>query len=172
MVLTYIEGLSEELVEPNACVIFTADYELFTAVAALGRSLIFEATWGERFGEVNEIGQIESQRYRGSARLSVSPNEGGYPSDWSYDAEKQVLKVGAGIFTDVRQGVLEFSISGMKVIPSWLGCRMENPAGKSTSPLDRISADEWTHDTALLDLLWQVEFVVDTKEEGQVSQVP
>lgn len=54
----------------------------------------------------------------------------------------------------------------MKVLHSWLGYRMKNPAGKSSSPLDQMQAATWQHDGELLELLWQLEFMVAAEPRG------
>lgn len=160
----YTERFGSELLESEACVIFTADKALFDKVSAFGKKLIFEATWGERMGVVNAFGQVETQRYRGKARGQKATTL--YPEKWSYDRHNEVLTVGDGEFVNVSNDVMDYEVSGMGVVSSWLGYRMKNPAGKSTSALDRVQADQWTHDTELLELLWQVEFFVNAEEEA------
>ena len=62
---------------------------------------------------------------------------------------------------------MSYEISGMNVVGSWLGYRMREPAGKSSSPLDKIQADNWQHDRELLELLWQVEYFVTAEPHGK-----
>ena len=61
---------------------------------------------------------------------------------------------------------MAYEVSGMNVVASWLGYRMKTPAGRSSSPLDQIQADTWQHDTELLELLWQLEFMIHAEDEG------
>lgn len=61
---------------------------------------------------------------------------------------------------------MNYEVSGMNVVGSWLGYRMKNPAGTSSSPLDQIQPDTWELDRELLELLWQVEFFVNAEPEG------
>lgn len=160
----YVEKFEEELSESPACVIFTADKVLFKKVAAFGKGLIFESTNGQRLGTINAFGQVESQRYRGKARGGKATTL--YPEKWSYDRETEVLTVGDGEFVNVSNDVMDYEVSGMSVVGSWLGYRMKNPSGSSSSELDRIQADQWTHDSELLELLWKVEFFVNAEEEA------
>lgn len=88
------------------------------------------------------------------------------PESWSYDADSQQLFVGGGRFDNVSPAVANFEVSGMSVVGSWLGYRMKTPAGKSSSPLDKIQADTWQHDSELLELLWQLEFMVNAEPRG------
>ena len=58
---------------------------------------------------------------------------------------------------------MNFNVSGMNVVSSWLGYRMKSPSGKSASPLDRIQADTWELDLELLELLWQIEYFIEAE---------
>lgn len=162
----YTARFEEELTESAPRVPFTRDYTLFTQVRDFGRALIFEQTWGERCSELNEFGQPARSRFQGKARIHTETSPTPYPEKWSYDPENHQLQVGNGIFTDVSPEVMAYNVSNMKIVSSWLGYRMKNPAGKSSSPLDRLQADNWEIDRELLELLWQVEFFVTAEPEG------
>lgn len=162
----YTERFEDELEESPARVPFTADYDLFQEVQDFGRGLIFEQTWGERCGDLNQFGQPIRPRFQGQARIHAETPSIPYPDDWSYDADSQQLTVGEGVFTHVLPEVMEYNVSGMNVVASWLGYRMKEPAGRSSSPLDRIQSDKWEMDRELLELLWQVEFFVNAEPEG------
>lgn len=162
----YTERFADELAESVAHVPFTADADLFAAVVDFGRSIIFEQTWGERGAKLNQFGQPVGQRFKGAATIAVPTPESDYPESWSYDADSQQLFVGGGRFDNVSPAVANFEVSGMSVVGSWLGYRMKTPAGKSSSPLDKIQADTWQHDGELLELLWQLEFMVNAEPRG------
>lgn len=162
----YTKQFEDELAESTAHVPFTADVELFDKVVDFGRRIIFEQTWGERGAQLNEFGQPTGQRFRGSATIGSPTTSEDYPESWSYDAETNRLTVGDGRFDHVSPEVIAFEVSGMNVVSSWLGYRMKNPAGKSSSPLDQIQAATWQHDTELLELLWQLEFMIHAEEVG------
>ena len=162
----YTARFEEELSEAPAHVIFTADKPLFDQVAEFGRGIIFEQTWGERGAKLNQFGQPVGQRFRGKASLGVATPADDYPESWSYDEDTHQLTVGGGRFDHVSPEVARFEVSGMNVLRSWLGYRMKNPAGKSSSPLDRMQAATWQHDGELLELLWQLEFMVAAEPRG------
>lgn len=162
----YTKSFAEELAETVAHVPFTADATLFTEVAEFGRSIIFEQTWGERGGTLNQFGQPVGQRFQGKATLGKPTPASDYPESWSYDPQTHQLTVGQGRFDHVTPEVADFAVSGMNVLRSWLGYRMKTPAGRSSSPLDRIQAPTWQHDAELLELLWQLEFMVAAEAEG------
>lgn len=164
----YTEKYLEELTEASIRVPFTARYSLFQEVAEFGEGLIFEQTWGERFtGELNQFGQPTRHRFVGQAKLKQAVTPTNYPETWEYSSETQELTVGDGIFSNVPESVMSYSISGLSVVSSWLGYRMKSPAGKSSSPLDQIQADRWSFDRNLLELLWQVEFFIAAESTGK-----
>ncbi|MDK6302426.1 N-6 DNA methylase [Corynebacterium sp. UMB9976] len=163
----YTEIFEEELTESVPHVPFTASEELFQRVVAFGRKIIFEQSWGERGGELNEFGQPTGQRYKGRARIGEPTPSAPYPQSWSYTPDSHELLVGNGRFDHVSPEVMNFEISGLKVIDSWLDYRMARPTGKSSSGLGQIQANFWEHDTELLELLWQIEFMINAEVEGR-----
>lgn len=162
----YTARFQDELEESAVRVPFTTNYELFKETRDFGQSLIFEQTWGERGSELNQFGQPTRARFKGQAQIQGETSSTSYPERWSYDAESHQLTVGEAVFTRVLPEVMAFNVSGMNVVGSWLGYRMKEPAGKSSSPLDRIQAETWELDRELLELLWQVEFFVNAEPEG------
>lgn len=162
----YTKRFKEELSESAARVPITNDYSLFITARDFGRSLIFEQTWGERCGELNQFGQPARSRFKGVAQIESETPLTPYPERWSYDYESHQLSVGDGIFSRVSPEVMEYDVSGMKVVNSWLGYRMRVPAGKSSSPLDRIQPESWSLDRELLELLWMIEFFINAESEG------
>ncbi len=157
---SYVETFSEELVLPGPRLPVTKDAALFGEVAALGRSLIGLHTYGERLGGERFGGSVP----RGEARNTVAvPNAPeAYPNDFSYDPESKTLHVGAGEFGPVSPEVWAFSVSGLSVVKSWLGYRMRERAGRSSSDLDKIRPERWTAELTreLLELLWVLEATV------------
>lgn len=165
----YTERFDDDLEESVARVPFTTDAELFTRVAAFGRDLLRWATYGERAGHRNDFGAIESFALSGTAHI-VSPTSResyDYPAEWRYDADTEELRIGEhGVIGGVSAGVHDYEVSGMKVLSSWLGYRMQTPAGKKSSPLDSISAENWVFDSELLELLWVIEHMVAAEPES------
>ena len=163
----YTAKFAEDLTESAARVPFTANPQLFDEVRDFGKRLVFEQTWGERCGELNEFGQATGTRFEGAAYVETATSSSIYPEDWRYDNEQRSLHIGtSGVISGVSPEVMNFNVSGMKVVSSWLGYRMKTPAGKSSSPLDQIQASRWEFDRELVELLWQVEFFVKAEEEG------
>ncbi len=139
----------------------TTDPALFEKVRAAGARLLRLHTCGERF--VPE-GERPGEVPRGRARCvkGVPGDAGGYPESFRYDQSARALHVGEGAFAPVAPDVYGFEVSGLKVVPSWLGYRMKRGTGRKSSPLDDVLPERWTSrfTTELLDLLWVLEATV------------
>ena len=126
-----------------------------------GEPQLWLHTYGERFVP---RGKQPGHVPRGVAKC-VKPVPGdpdGYPESFDYNDATQTLHVGDGEFRPVSREVVEFEVSGLKVVQSWLKYRMKKGAGKKSSPLDDIHPERWTSQftTELLELLWVVEATV------------
>jgi hypothetical protein len=129
----------------------TKDRALFNEVAALGKELLAWHTWGERYadaplplGKAAEVTKIT-----------------GRPEIFSYDAKMQTLTVGSGRITPVSSEVWDFEVSGLKPLQKWLGYRKARRAGRTSSPLDAITYDEWAFTDELLLVINVLQHTVD-----------
>lgn len=161
----YTERFARELKESVARVPFTKDPQLFREVANLGCGIVRHQTFGDRFGLLNQFGQLEPLQLRGKAELKVATpwDADRYPETFEYKESTKELTIGEGIVANVSPEVMAFEVSGMKVVRSWLGYRMKIAAGRTSSPLDRVHAEHWEFDAELLELLWVVEYMVDVE---------
>jgi type ISP restriction-modification system protein/N-6 DNA methylase len=158
----FVETFSEELTMPGPRVPVTKDRNLFLQAARLGRRLIWLHTYGERFVPPRQRrGQVPQGRAR--ARRGVPDPPDRYPERFSYNEASQTLHVGEGEFAPVPKAVLDFSVSGLQVVHSWLSYRMKDGAGRSSSPLDKIRPMRWTAEMSgeLLEMLWVLEATVE-----------
>lgn len=163
----YTELFADELAESSPCVIFTKSEKTFKSVCALGKEIIFQSTAGNRAADLNEFGVSQKSLYRGKSKMMKASSTGAYPENWQYVEATQELHVGDAVFSNVSKNLMDFEVSGLRVVSSWLGYRMKTPSGRSSSPLDQIQAKGWTHDGELLDLLWLVEFMVNIEETAK-----
>jgi hypothetical protein len=106
---------------------------------------------------------------QGKARVEkgVPDTPQGYPEGYSYDPEGKTLTVGEGEIRPVTREVYNYKVSGLEVVKSWLGYRMKNPTGRSSSPLDKKRPKRWTGAMTkeLLELLWVLEATVEREPE-------
>ena len=156
----YARRFWDELTIPGPRLPLSRDATLFTRTAALGRHLLWLHTYGERFVP---SGQKPGRTPPGTTKcLKGTPADPKkYPEAFSYEVAGQKLHIGDGVFAPVRPEVWEFSVSGFKVLQSWLAYRMKKGAGKKSSPLDQIRPAAWVFDEELLDLLWVLEGTLD-----------
>lgn len=164
---SFVSKFWEELTIPGPRIPITLDADLFATVAEFGRHLLFLHTYGQRFASGDDtVGTI---RY-GSARYTAQIPSNEYPESFSYNSSTGQLKVGGGAFENVPVDVWEYSLSGMKVLDSWLGYRMKKRAGKSGgSPLDSIRPTEWPdlEGKELLTLMSIIEQTIALHGEGK-----
>ncbi len=132
----------------------TSDPVLFDEAVALGRDLLWWHTWGERFAP-DKNAKLPDGRAVEAAAVS------GMPEDYDYDPESEELFVGSGVFTPVSPEVWDFEVSGLRVVPSWLGYRMKNRKGRKSSELDDVRPSRWTQSKELLLLLSILEHTVE-----------
>ncbi len=154
----FTEHFVEELGKREVRVPITKDAKLFEQARAIGATLLWLHTYGERFVPK---GKQKGQVPKGKAKCTeaVPGDKEHYPEDFSYDPDTRTLHVGEGAFAPVDEAVYEFDVSGLKVVQSWLGYRMKEPKGKKSSPLDDINPEAWPSEftTELLELLWVLE---------------
>ena len=156
---SYVQQFWLELETPGPRIPLTKDGALFITVANLGRELLWLHTAGNRMAPPGHIpGTLPS----GRAKIQVSAQSAQYPESFKYDADTEILHVGeTGQFGPVSSAVWAFSVSGLHVVDSWLGYRMQKRSGKSSSDLDKIRPDVWSFDMELLRLLWMLEATLD-----------
>jgi hypothetical protein len=158
---SYTERFAAELEIPGPHIPITSDNALFGAAVSLGRRLIWLHTYGERFVPAGErAGRLPQGRAR--CVTAVPSDQDHYPETHRYDAEREELHVGEGVFTPVAPEVRGYSVSGLDVIGSWLDYRMKGGAGRRSSQLDRIRPAVWpaAFTEELLRLLWIIEHTV------------
>lgn len=81
--------------------------------------------------------------------------------DCGWDPATEQLTVGNGVFAPVSPEVWNFEVSGLRVLPSWLGYRVKNRKGRRSSELDDIRPQNWTQSKELLILLSILEHTVE-----------
>lgn len=160
----YVQTFWEQLTIPGPRIPITKNRKIFNKSVELGKKILWLHTFGERFvPEGNRKGRIPPGLAK--CRVGTPSSAENYPNDYSYSEAEQELHVGDGIFSNVRRQVWEFSVSGLEIVKSWLGYRMKDRSGKSSSPLDDIRPSNWEFDEELLDLLWILDHTIDLQPE-------
>jgi hypothetical protein len=159
----------EDLSTPGLRIPLTADHATFAEAAALGRTIIWLHTFGERMADAKQGRPPESPRLPAARR----PRAGGtIPPDadtLAYDATKQRLLIGAGFIENVPPSVWRYEVSGKQVLVQWFSYRRRNRERpiigdrRPPSPLGNIQPDHWLpeYTSELLNVLnilgWLVE---------------
>lgn len=168
----YTERFSAELGNPGARVPITRDPEVFQRAVAIGESLLWLQTYGQRFvsnerphGEVPLVEGIEWRE--AVSRIPATPK------GVTYDPTANELHIADGVVTGVTLGMREFNISGMNVLDRWLGSRTSTGIGRASTTssratyLDRIRPTEWEDEwnDELLDLLRVLKLSLDKSDQ-------
>ena len=176
----YTERFRNELITPGPRVPLTADRPLFLAMAEHGARLLWLQTYAERFRTKDRKNLAINPTIRWKHKPSVIPAD---TKAVGYDEQSQSVRVADGVLEGVRPEVWAFEVTGMKVIPKWLGYRTAKGTGKavsSKSPLDHIRptewSEEWSHElrelvhvlTETMDMLPKGVLLLDQILEGEL----
>jgi hypothetical protein len=157
----YTSTFASELATPGIRIPLTLDKTVFGQGVLLGARVVWLQTFGELW--VSKSNNRWSSIV-GSSKVTtpISNREDSYPSRYAYDENSQKLVVGSGVISNVSPTVYKYSVSGFKVVDSWLRYRMAQRGGRarrknSSSELDEIRPKRWTFTDELLQLLWVLE---------------
>lgn len=166
----YQQRFAEALRTPGPRVPITSDPALWNEAVVVGHELIWLHTYAERFrdtraGRGDHVPLVEGIGW--TDPVAVMPAD---PSAIAYDEETHTLTVGDGQISGVRPGVWAYEVSGMQVVPKWLGYRTARAPGRaasSTSALDQIRPSVWPDDwnDELLDLIRVLTITLDRQAE-------
>jgi hypothetical protein len=156
-----------ELVQPGLRVPLTADAEIFSAAAELGRTIIWLHTFGERFADPKRsppagpprMPKDAAPRIPAAGAISQDPAE--MPDSIDYDESKRTLLIGSGYVEGVPPEVWSYGVSGKQVLRQWFSYRKANRERpiigdrRPPSRLGDIQPDHWLaeYTTELINLL-------------------
>lgn len=144
----------------------TAKHDLWTEAVATGQELLWLHTYAQRFvdadtGRGAHVPTVEGIEWE--EPVTTIPAD---PSKIDYDEATGSLTIGDGRVGGIRPEVWSYSVSGMSVLPKWLGYRTAKGAGRATSSksaLDKVRPTEWADEwnDELLDLIRILTLTVD-----------
>jgi hypothetical protein len=156
-----------ELVQPGLRVPITAEAELFTTAAELGRTVIWLHTFGERFTDPKRgrpagpprLPKELAPRIPAAGAISQVPSD--MPDSIEYDEAKRRLLIGNGYVEGVPPEVWKYEISGKQVLRQWFSYRKANRERpiigdrRPPSRLGDIQPDHWLaeYTTELINVL-------------------
>jgi len=119
----------DDLSTPGLRIPITADAATFTAAAALGRTVIWLHTFGERLADPDHGRPAQPPRLPAEKRPNI-PKDGAIPQTpdampdtINYDASKQRLLIGTGYVENVPPAVWRYEVSGKQVLLQWFSYR-------------------------------------------------
>ncbi len=148
----------------------SADADLWQRAVAAGRELLWLHSFAERFVDpaAGRPGQVPLVPGIGwDAPVLTLPET---MAEVRYDEDTGTLMIGDGRVGGVRPDVWAYSVSGMQILPKWIGYRTRKGTGRaasSKSALDHIRPSEWHDDwnDELLDLIRVLTLTVDRQTD-------
>jgi hypothetical protein len=163
----YTARFQADLVQPGLRVPLTAEGRLFADAVALGRTVIWLHTFGERFADARagrpaappRLARENAPRVPADGAIPTDPDA--MPDEIDYDEARKRLCVGGGSVENVPPQVWQYEVSGKQVLTQWFSYRKrdrERPLigdRRPPSPLGNIQPDHWLpeYTTELLNVL-------------------
>lgn len=169
----------DDLSTPGLRIPITADAAAFTEAVALGRSVIWLHTFGERFADSGDGRPAQPPRLPAERRPHI-PKGGAIPQtpeampdSIDYDASKQRLLLGTGYVENVPPAVWHYEVSGKQVLLQWFSYRKRNRERpiigdrRPPSPLGFVQPDHWLaeYTTELINVLNVLGWLVDLEPQ-------
>ncbi len=148
---------------PGLRIPLTADNELWSRAVNIGRRVIWGHTLGERCIDAEDNRPPGRFRVPDGPRLHAETGEGTHNRAIPYDSDKEQLRIGDGVFTNVNPAVAGYEISGKNVIRYWFNYRKAPSKRPSEKTLEGIIPAGWRPewDIELLDILNALTALVD-----------
>ncbi|GAA4188283.1 hypothetical protein GCM10022252_23230 [Streptosporangium oxazolinicum] len=147
----YTRRFREHLRQPGVRVPLTADSTLWSRAVTIGREILWLHTYGSRCVDPDagrggsERSLVERFGVKCLTAVRALPERLGEHLD--YDPRAQTLTVGSGTFAPVRQEVIDYTVSGRRIVWRWLNDRTVHPRNKRrTSSLDNITQASWNRE--------------------------
>ncbi|MDP8908347.1 MAG: N-6 DNA methylase [Chloroflexota bacterium] len=121
-----------DLATPGLRVPITADVDTFAQAAALGRTVIWLHTFGERFVDPDHGRPYGPPRMPAGSGPHVpaggviSSDPTAMPDTIEYDEDTGRLRIGTGFIENVSPRMWEYDVSGKHVIRQWFSYRRKN----------------------------------------------
>jgi hypothetical protein len=141
-----------DLSTPGLRIPLTAERDLFAEGAALGRTVVWLHTFGERMADADAGRPPDPPRLPVGRRPRI-PAEGAFPHDadtLDYDPVKQRLLIGSsGFVENVPPAVWNYEVSGKQVLLQWFSYRKKDRDRpiigdrRKPSSLGDIQPDHW-----------------------------
>ncbi|MFC6881473.1 type ISP restriction/modification enzyme [Actinomadura yumaensis] len=146
----YTRRFKYELRQPGVRIPITAAPTAWNDALTIGHEVIWLHTYGSRITDPtmtlkrSERAVVERFGIKCMTPVRSLPEQ--ISERLAYDPETQTLYVGNGAFASVRQEVIDYTVSGRRIVWRWLNDRTARPRNKRrTSELDDITLTAWSH---------------------------
>ena len=171
-----------DLSTPGLHIPITADADTFTEAIALGRTVIWLHTFGERMADSDQGRPAQPPRLP-KGKLPRIPAAGAIPQDpvampdqINYDATTKRLHIGTGFVENVDPAIWQYEVSGKQVLLHWFSYRKKDRDRpimgdrRPPSPLGSIQPDHWLpeYTTELINVLNVLGCLVDLEPKQAV----
>lgn len=174
----YTEKFQADLTTPGLRIPITADPELFSTVADIGRRVIWLHSYGERMIDAQHGRPEGAPRAPAGIRPSI-PKDGAIaphaplPDELRYNEGEHRLHLGIGHIDNVLPGVWKYEVDRKQVVTQWFSYRKRDrskpPMGdkRPPSPLQDIQPEHWLaeYTTDLLNLLNVLTLLVEMEPQ-------
>jgi hypothetical protein len=147
----YTRRFHKQLRQPGVRVPLTTDATLWNRAVSIGGQILWLHTYGSRFddpaaGRPRSIrALVEHFGVKCLTPVRALPER--LPERLTYDPDNTSLMIGNGVFAPVRQEVIDYTVSGRRVVWRWLNDRTARPRNKRrSSELDDIRTISWNRD--------------------------
>lgn len=171
----FTSRFQKDLSTPGLRIPITADAATFSDAAALGRTVIWLHTFGERMADPHlgrptqppRLSKTEMPNIPAAGAIPHEPDR--MPDSIGYNDSTKRLLIGTGFVENVAPAVWEYEVSGKQVLVQWFSYRKKNRERpimgdrRPPSPLGDIQPDHWIaeYTTELINVLnvlgWLVE---------------
>jgi hypothetical protein len=169
----YTRNFKTELESRGVRIPMTREPELWRAMAALGRRVLWLNTYGERCADESRgrpdraPRMLEHERPRFHTPVATGPDD--MPDAISYDEEHRQIHVGDGVIGPVAPDVWNYRIGGTQVVTRWFSFRKRVRGAERGASLNAIAQETWPAEYTrdLLDLLNVLGLLVALEPEQQ-----
>ena len=161
---------ADDLRTPGIRVPLTADKGVWDDAVALGRSVLWLHTRGQRCidgsqGRTQGAPKVVDPERRPMVAVAIPGTDDKMPDELTYDPDTRTLSIGEGRIAPVAPEVAAYEVSGMNVLRKWFGYRRATrpQARGEQSLLDDVRPTSWpaAYTSDLLELLHVLTMVTD-----------
>lgn len=140
----YVARFERELQTPGVRVPMSLDPSLWLRAIEIGREVVWLHTYGQAGAHPTQAKAVLDVTSDSFAQPRYVKPVTHLPEGVTYDVASETLRIGGGVWSNVRPEVRSYTVGGSNVIDSWVGYRSVRPKKRRSSPLDEINETSWS----------------------------